>query len=566
MKPGDIIAQKYKVRMELGKGGTSTVYLTENIIMGTYWTIKHMYKGSEVVISAYSECEMLKKINYPTLPRIFDFIEEENDIYIVMDYAEGRTLKEIIEFSQQVSQKDIISWFTELANTLKYLHDLDTGAIIYRDMKPANIIVMKDNRIRLIDFGSARDYKAGNGEDTVYIGTRGYAAPEQYGIGQSDKRTDIYSLGVTMFELITGISPLVSINIRREIEAYLESCEDGLIKIIDKCTRDNNADRYEDTYALLEDLSRYQNGAIETKENNRGKVLGGSFLLNKIMGKRKYTPIAFKKQILVVLENLEFSCELAYAIALMSETRVALVDMDTFGLSIESYLNIKAIGNFIEELREKGFERIGRYKYDTFQKKELFVFGSVADHTDSLYKSKIRVRGEIFEEKGVSKAIVDVIYNSFDFTIINVSGQIDDKARKSFFAGCDCIVVPMQADIMDIRKRSLIMDYVYANEKLRVKAKYVLWQYQKDIHIPYTYIKDLIGKEKLAGAIPFHRLRQEYRKYGKYKPEKLVNIHSNEYKKIMKELNVYSYAYINYTMPMAPITTVSGFQDKRNYE
>ena len=81
-------------------------------------------------------------------------------------------------------------------------------------------------------------------------------------------------------------------------------------------------------------------------ENNRGKVLGGSFLLNKIMGKRKYTPIAFKKQILVVLENLEFSCELAYAIALMSETRVALVDMDTFGLSIESYLNIKR-NNFV---------------------------------------------------------------------------------------------------------------------------------------------------------------------------------------------------------------------------
>ena len=86
-----------------------TVYLTENIIMGTYWTIKHMYKDSEVVISAYSECEMLKKINYPTLPRIFDFIEEENDIYKIINvrYASTKDIIKTLEISMSDFDKSV---------------------------------------------------------------------------------------------------------------------------------------------------------------------------------------------------------------------------------------------------------------------------------------------------------------------------------------------------------------------------------------------------------------------------------------------------------------------------
>ena len=144
----------------------------------------------------------MKKINHPSLPRIVDIGEDDEFIYIVEDFFEGEALDRQLKIRKRFDEATVVEWAKQLCGILYYLHSLEP-AIIYRDMKPANIIVTSDNIVKLIDFGIAREYKQDSGSDTSYMGTRGYAAPEQYGTSQTDARTDIYSLGVTLYHLLT---------------------------------------------------------------------------------------------------------------------------------------------------------------------------------------------------------------------------------------------------------------------------------------------------------------------------------------------------------------------------
>ena len=127
------------------------------------------------------------------MPRIADLTEDKENYYIVMDYISGSNLLKIIDSQGKVPEKILLKWTEDLLGVLMYLHSR-IPPIIYRDLKPANIIVDDSGTLRLVDFGTARYHTNEVTEDTVYIGTQGYAAPEQYGIGQSDQRTDLFNL------------------------------------------------------------------------------------------------------------------------------------------------------------------------------------------------------------------------------------------------------------------------------------------------------------------------------------------------------------------------------------
>ena len=177
------------------------------------WAVKEIKKRSHdknndiVVQSAIAEANLMKKLDHPCLPRIVDIIDKVDVIYVVMDYIEGEPLSKVIEKNGAQPQASVIEWAQELASVLEYLHMQDPP-IIYRDMKPANIMLQPNGNIKLIDFGIAREYKTQSISDTVSLGTKGYAAPEQFGgKGQTDARTDIYCLGVTLYHLITGKNP-----------------------------------------------------------------------------------------------------------------------------------------------------------------------------------------------------------------------------------------------------------------------------------------------------------------------------------------------------------------------
>ena len=153
-----------------------------------------------------------------------------------------------------------------------------TPAIIYRDMKPANVMLKPDGNITLIDFGTAREYKEKNLADTTCLGTVGYAAPEQFGgMGQTDARTDIYCLGATLYHLVTGMNPCeppYEIKPIREINPSLSS---GLERIIQKCTQRNPEDRYQSCAELMYALEHYEE--IDDIHRKKQKKQLGTFIL-----------------------------------------------------------------------------------------------------------------------------------------------------------------------------------------------------------------------------------------------------------------------------------------------
>jgi serine/threonine-protein kinase len=175
-----------------------------------------------------------------------------------MDYIEGEPLSKIIDEYGAQPQNLVIDWAKQLCDVLDYLHTRHPS-IIYRDMKPANVMLRPDGNVKLIDFGIAREYKEQNLADTVSLGTKGYAAPEQFGgRGQTDPRTDIYCLGVTLYHLVTGKNPCEPPYELYPIRHWNPQLSGGLEKIIQKCTQLNPDDRYQSCAEVLYALHHYE--------------------------------------------------------------------------------------------------------------------------------------------------------------------------------------------------------------------------------------------------------------------------------------------------------------------
>lgn len=259
---GSLVDGKYKILNEVGHGGMSIVYLAMNEKANKQWAIKEVRKDGvkdfEVVKqSLVAETDMLKKLNHPYLPDIVDVIEDDDRFLIVMDYIQGNSLSKAIEEYGALPQDDVIHWAKQLCDVLGYLHS-QNPPIIYRDMKPANIMLKPDGNITLIDFGTAREFKEKNLADTTCLGTMGYAAPEQFGgMGQTDGRTDIYCLGATLYHLVTGKNPCEPPYEIRPIREINPSLSGGLERIILKCTQPNPANRYQNAAELMYALEHY---------------------------------------------------------------------------------------------------------------------------------------------------------------------------------------------------------------------------------------------------------------------------------------------------------------------
>ncbi len=278
---GSLVDGKYKVLNKVGQGGMSVVYLAMNEKANKQWAIKEVRKDGikdfEVVKQGLVvETDMLKRLSHPSLPSIIDVIEDESTFLIVMDYIQGNPLSKALEEFGAQPQENVIEWAKQMCDVLGYLHTR-TPAIIYRDMKPANIMLKPDGNVTLIDFGTAREFKEKNLADTTCLGTVGYAAPEQFGgMGQTDARTDIYCLGATLYHLVTGMNPCeppYDIRPIREINPMLSG---GLERIILKCTQRNPEDRYQSCAELMYALEHYEE--IDDVYRKKQKKKLGAFI------------------------------------------------------------------------------------------------------------------------------------------------------------------------------------------------------------------------------------------------------------------------------------------------
>lgn len=260
---GSVVDGKYKILDKIGQGGMSLVYLAVNERVNKKWAVKEIRKDvgknyEAVKQSMATEMELLKCLSHPNLPSIVDVIEEDENFMIVMDYIEGKSLSRILKTQGAQPQEKVILWSKQLCDVLEYLHT-QNPPIIYRDMKPENVMLKPDGNVVLIDFGAARTFKSEETNDTAWLGTRGYAAPEQYGgFGQTDFRTDIYGLGATMYHLVTGRHPGKPPYEMYPVRRWNRDLSSGLEKIIQKCTRKNPRERYQSCADLKRDLEHCQ--------------------------------------------------------------------------------------------------------------------------------------------------------------------------------------------------------------------------------------------------------------------------------------------------------------------
>ncbi|MBR5233166.1 MAG: serine/threonine protein kinase [Clostridia bacterium] len=274
---GSVVDGKYKILSKVGQGGMSVVYMAINEKANKTWAVKEVRKDGvldfeSVKQGLVAETDILKKLNHPNLPSIIDVIDTEDSFIIIMDYIQGNSLNKALEEYGAQPQEYVIEWAKQLCDVFGYLHSREP-AIIYRDMKPANVMLKPDGNVTLIDFGTAREFKERNLADTTCLGTVGYAAPEQFGgMGQTDARTDIYCLGATMYHLVTGCNPSeppYEIKPIRQINPTLSS---GLERIIEKCVQRNPEDRYQSAAELMYALEHYEEIDDQYRKKQKNKL------------------------------------------------------------------------------------------------------------------------------------------------------------------------------------------------------------------------------------------------------------------------------------------------------
>lgn len=262
LEAGMVLARRYEIQKKLSEGGNASVYLAYDKEDRRNRAVKEVNKSADERLQAMAqaEAELLQRINYPYFPEIFEILKDSKADYIVMEYLEGETLADRLKRLGAQPQQQVVKWGKDLCLMLDYLHRCEPP-VIYRDMKPENVMVQSAENLRLVDFGTILELRADTAGQELLLGTRGYAAPEQFdGKRSVDARTDIYGLGVTMYQLLTGKDPCEYPCGKYSIRDWNRSLSRKLDKIIKKCTREDPAERYQSCDKLWKALSSCETG------------------------------------------------------------------------------------------------------------------------------------------------------------------------------------------------------------------------------------------------------------------------------------------------------------------
>jgi serine/threonine-protein kinase len=259
LRKGELVAGRYKVDGLLGQGGMGAVYLVDDEkLPGKQWAMKQalpsMAGGS--VTDALKEARVIMSLSHPQLPNIVDLVEEmeTGSVFLVMDYIRGTSLEALFqENGRNLDVACIVRYAIQLGNVFAYLHSRRPSPIIYRDLKPDNVLIDERNQVRLIDFGTARSYIAGKRSDTMPIGTIGFAAPEQFESAQSDRRTDLFALGALIYYLLSGGKYYYAV--RQPLMELRGDLPQPLTGLVDRLLRTNPNERIQTAEQVVKTLS-----------------------------------------------------------------------------------------------------------------------------------------------------------------------------------------------------------------------------------------------------------------------------------------------------------------------
>ncbi len=205
MQPGDIIGGRYRLEKLLGQGGSGAVFKAEHLKLGRAVALKFLHdRGQEAAFE--EEARLAASLEHPNLARVLDFFEEGQDLVLVAEFIAGRSLDHEAEHPNP--EPTVLGWIGQVMDALEYLHG-QSPPVIVRDLKPANLMLTPDGRVRVIDFGISKRLTPGQVTHQMIrgMGTQGFAPLEQYGTASTDQRSDLYALGATAYNLLTGVVP-----------------------------------------------------------------------------------------------------------------------------------------------------------------------------------------------------------------------------------------------------------------------------------------------------------------------------------------------------------------------
>jgi serine/threonine protein kinase len=277
LERGTVLNDIYRVVNILGKGAMGNVYLVERIKDNRRFVVKELFFTPQAGLDPstakeifFREAEFIAKFDHKGLPKMYGVFSQDEKDYLVMDYIEGKTLEEIINNSEEpIKEDDAIKWTVDIASILDYLHNSFHQPVVYRDLKPSNIIITPDGKAKLVDFGIARYYNPDKNTDTFNYGSPGYAAPEQYkGRGQSTPQSDIFGLGVILYQMLTKYDPSLKPFTFPPMKTLNQAVPAGLEGIIKRAVQLEPLKRYISIREFSETLMKYS-GASSSYENEK---------------------------------------------------------------------------------------------------------------------------------------------------------------------------------------------------------------------------------------------------------------------------------------------------------
>ncbi len=289
---GSIVDGKYRIIAQIGAGGMSCVWLAQDERLHKLWAIKEIrpnelgVRGALMRQALIDEADFLKRLDHPAIPRVVDIIDTGRTTYVVMDYVEGRSLAQILDETRQpFLQEQVIAWGLQLCDVLSYLHSR-SPQVIYRDLKPSNVMLREDGTVRLIDFGIAVEVGVAARGLGGRVGTPGYAAPEQLADGglasHASPTMDMYALGATLYSLVSGHVPrrvededgkVRTVFGMRPIREWNPRLSQGLERILLRATQPDPADRYPTIEEMRYDLEHHEWLTDAWREGQRHKVV-----------------------------------------------------------------------------------------------------------------------------------------------------------------------------------------------------------------------------------------------------------------------------------------------------
>ena len=275
----------YKIIKKIASGGMGDVYLAEHTVLENKVAIKSLHSNlvnDESFRKRFrKEAKIQSRLSHPNIVKLIDFQERSDGLFLIMEYVKGKQLNDYIKnVSGPIPETELIPLFKKVLSAIKYAH---SKKLVHRDIKPSNIMICPGGDVKVIDFGIAKsgDEDTGLTKTGVQVGTVSYMSPEQVNAEKLDRLTDIYSLGVTLYQMTVGKAPYVGVTNTFKIQLKIVSdplpnpkdiypgSTEKLIKIINKATQKNKSDRYQSCDEFIKSFEE----KIENKVDNKTKEL-----------------------------------------------------------------------------------------------------------------------------------------------------------------------------------------------------------------------------------------------------------------------------------------------------